>query len=115
MPPSSALRAQLLALAELLPPIGNEVEPLTVIVRRGSTRLRFDFSPEELRGAARHTDLSPMEQALLEAATDRPQSPKTLARLAGYKAESVRKAITSLVRKRLLVRTADGYSRAVPK
>lgn len=54
--------------------------------------------------------LPPMEQAIVDVATDEPKTPETLARLAGYKSESVRKSITSLVRKRLLLRTADGYS-----
>lgn len=108
LPAADALRAQLLALADLLPPLGSPTDPLTIVVRRGAARLRFEFRPEEL--AARHRDLSPMEQALLSVATDKPQTQAAMARQAGYKPRSVTAAFTSLVRKRLLLRTPDGYS-----
>lgn len=114
MPPSPSLRAQLLALADLLPPLGNSTDPLTIIVARGAARLRFTFTPAEL-AAPPDSGLSPMEQGLLAVATDKPQTPKVLARLAGYKPGSIAKAITSLVRKRLLMNTPDGYCRAPAK
>lgn len=56
--------------------------------------------------------LSPIEQAIIAVVTDVPQSPKTIARLAGYKPISIGRALTSLCRKRLVVRTPDGYTLA---
>lgn len=106
--PRAALRAQLIALAHLLPPLGDD-GPLVVIVARGSTRLRFEFSPDELLTV--HSDLSPIEQAILAVVTDQPQSAKTIARLAGYKPISITRALTALCRKRLVLRTPDGYCR----
>jgi hypothetical protein len=108
MPPAPSLRARLVALAELLPPLGSSAEPLTIIVRRGAARLRFEFKPEEL--AAGHTDLSAIEQAVLKVATKTPQTAKTIARLAGYSLSRVRDAITRLTSldPPLLIRTAQG-------
>lgn len=57
-------------------------------------------------------DLSPLHQALIESATDKPQTAKTLARLAGYPYNSrLRQALADLARAELLSRGPDGYRR----
>ncbi|MDE2097204.1 MAG: hypothetical protein KGL39_08150 [Patescibacteria group bacterium] len=108
--PPSALRAQLLALADLLPALGNDADALTIIISRGGARLRFEFTPEELSAANGNNGLSAIEQAVLKAATRTPQTAKTLARLSGYSLSRVRDAITRLtgLDPPLLIRTPQG-------
>lgn len=113
--PGGTLREKLLAIARSLPEFAecDPAKTVTVVFRCDGTRLRLRIDPARI--GASHTDLSPMEQDLLRVATNTPQSPKALARLAGKTMGShVSKALTALCRKGLLVRLPDGYCRSKP-
>ena len=109
-PATTPLRAQLAALAERMEAL-REVDaskPLVVTFERDGVTVRIVVKPDELKSAS--LNLPPIELALLRAATNEPQSARTLARLAGYSFGShVTAALTSLCRQRHLSRTPDGY------
>jgi hypothetical protein len=109
-PPRATLREQLLAIARQLQPFA-EVDPalpVTVVFRCGDATLEIKIDPASI-GAA-HTGLPQMEQDLLRVATRKPESAKTLARLAGKTMNShINKALAELCRKRLLLRMPEGY------
>lgn len=113
MTPDSTLRAQLLAVALRCPPLSecDPSEPLRVTLRRGGAKVTLTIRPEDVLGAAAgHTDLTPMEQAILTVATSIPQTAKRLAGLAHKTMGShVNKALATLVRRGLLLRKPEGY------
>ena len=68
---------------------------------------------QTLRTMLEERRLSPVENAALHAALDKPLSVKKLARLAGYRAGShFSAAVTQLCRMGKLVRVPDGVRRA---
>jgi hypothetical protein len=91
--------------------------PVRVTIRHAQTRVVYDVTADEARvalGPATATGLSALEQAILGALTDAPQTARALARITGYRLNPhFRGGIRSLERREppLCVRTADGYRR----
>ncbi len=95
---------------------GLIVPPVVVTITSGggsviSFSCDLAHSPEIIKEAFRQNDLNAIDRAIVLAALTSPLSAKRLATLSGHKMSThFSSALTRLVRRGLLIHTADGYA-----